>query len=273
MDEEQALLAAVNDAPDEDAPRLAYARYVDNREPDYAEFIRLQIERARLERELHERVGNPTAREQELLSRHYNKWGRYIQRYLRDAPVPREDDQGWQFDRGFIAFARMEPENFVALGQRLFDMAPIQHADLYGGSEPVRPLFAAPHLDRLDSLSLTGTGLDDDDAIAIANCEGLRRATWLDLSDNRIGQRGAEALAASPIFENKVVVDLTGNPYDPTRRASWDYDGSLAFSYLPEEGVRIEQNLGRRIPWLHYVQLYPIPDRYHTKWCHISELD
>ena len=123
--------------------------------------------------------------------------------------------------------------------------APIQHADLYGGTEPVRGLFPSRLLERLDSLSLWNTGLTDDDAIALANCEALRRATWIDLSKNRIGERGVEALAASPIFENKVVVNLSGNPYNPGRRASWDYDGSLASSFLPEEGLRIQQRLGR----------------------------
>ena len=266
MTHELDLLAAINEVPDDDAPRLTYATFVENREPAYAEFIHLQIERSRHERERHEYVGNPSARELALLRSHYNKWGHYIERYMRDAPVQREDDQGWQFDRGFIAFARMEPENFIALGQRLFDMAPIQHAELYGGTGPIRPLFDSPYLARLDSLSLWRAGLTDDDAVALANCEALRRATWIDLSDNHIGQAGMEALAASPIFENKVVVRLAGNPFDPTRRPSWDWDGSLASSYLPEEGVLIEEKVGRRVPWLHYVQLSPIPDRYHAKW-------
>lgn len=267
------LLDAVNRAPDDDAPRLAYANFVAEREPDYAEFIRLQIARANAERADKARVGNPSAREVELLRKHYMKWGHYIQRYCRDAPIPDEYDQGWGFERGFIAFVRMEAENFVALGQRLFDMAPIQHADLYGGTEPVRDVFNSQHLAKLDSLSLRKAGLDDDDAIALASCEYLQRATWIDLSENRIGRRGVEALAASPIFGNKVVVDLRENPWDPGDRPSWDWDGSLAWAHPPEEGQVIEAQLGRRVPWFHYVRMSPVPDRFHTKWCDVLKLD
>jgi uncharacterized protein (TIGR02996 family) len=173
----QELLAQVNAAPDDDTPRLAYADFVQDSEPEYAEFVRLQIARTSAERARKAPSGVPAGREQDLLLRYYEKWGHYIQRYLRDARDPYRYDQGWQFERGFIAFARLEPENFVALGQRLFDMAPIQHADLYDGSEPVRPLFTCPQLGKLDSLSLWRTKLTDDDAIAIANCEALARAT------------------------------------------------------------------------------------------------
>lgn len=208
-----------------------------------------------------------------MLSKHYSEWGHYIQRYVRDATVPRADDQGWLFDRGFSAFVRMEPENFVALGARLFTMAPVQHADLYGGEGSVRPLFAAPGLARLDSLSLRGVGMNDDDAIELAQCEFLRRATWLDLSDNKIGQRGVEALAASPILANKVVVDLSGNPWDPGDRPSWDTDGSLAWAHPAEEGRVIEERLGRRVPWFHYVRRGVVPDRFNAKWCEPLSLE
>lgn len=261
------LLQAVNESPDDDAPRLAYADFVASREPDYAEFVRLQIARSAAERREHALTGRASARERELLAKHYAKWGHYIQRYVRDAPLPREDDQGWGFDRGFIAFVRMEPENFVALGERLFTMAPVQHADLYGGEGNVRPLFAAPQLARLDSLSLRNAGLDDDDAIALANCDFLRRAAWLDLSDNKIGERGVEALAASAVFANKVVVMMDGNPCNPCDRPSWDWDGSLAFAHPSRAGARIEEKLGRRVAWFHYVRRGAVPDRFHAKWC------
>jgi uncharacterized protein (TIGR02996 family) len=260
------LLSGVYSAPDDDMPRLAYATHIEERNPERAEFIRLQVLRAQDERKLRVPFGSPSAREMELLEKNYEKWGHYIQRYLRDPIVPQRFDHGWQFDRGFISFVRLEPENFLALGQRLFDMAPVQHADLYGGSEPVRPLFQSPYLARLDSLSLWKCGLDDDDAVALANCEGLQRATWIDLSENRIGKRGIEALAASPIFANKVVVDLHGNPYDPSERAKYDWDGSLAFAYMPEEAQAIEQKLGRPVLWFHCATREPMPDRFHVKW-------
>ena len=47
---ERALLTAIADSPDEDTPRLVYADWLDeNGDPDKAEFIRVQIELARLD--------------------------------------------------------------------------------------------------------------------------------------------------------------------------------------------------------------------------------
>lgn len=267
MTAELDLLDAVYRAPDDDAPRLAYADVIAGSSPDWAEFIRLQVARAEVERRARAPVGTPSAREAALLAANYAAWGHYIERYVRDAPVPRADDQGWLFDRGFVAFVRMEPENFAALGDELFAMAPIQHADLYGGDAGgARALLASPQLAKLDSLSLWRTGLDDDDAVALASCEFLRRATWLDLSDNQIGPRGVEALAASPILANKVVVDLRGNPCDPGDQPSYDWDGSLAWSYPSARADEIEAKLGRAVPWFHYLRLSQVPDRFHAKW-------
>jgi uncharacterized protein (TIGR02996 family) len=263
---ERELFAAVCAAPDDDAPRLAYADFIERSEPDYAEFIRLQVARAAEERARKAPRGNMGPREQELWLKHYAEWGRYIQKYVRDSRVPHRYDQGWGFERGFIAFVRMEPENFIALGERLFRMAPVQHADLYDGSEPVRPLFASPLLAKLDSLSLWRTKLDDDDAIAIAQCQPLSRATWLDLRDNNISERGVRALAESPYMQNKVVLDLRGNPCDPGEEASYDSQGTVADAGLPEVARRIERELGRRVPWFRTVFKLTPPDRYHAKW-------
>lgn len=262
---ERDLFAAVTAAPDDDAPRLAYADFIARSEPEYAEFIRLQVARATDERARGAPTGDMSPREHELWRKHYAQWGHYIQRYCRDARAPDAYDQGWGFHRGFIGFVRMEPENFVALGERLFRMAPIQHADLYDGSEPVRPLFDSPELAKLDSLSLWRTGLTDDDAIAIAKCEPLSRATWLDLRDNQITLKGVRALAESPYMHNKIVLDLRGNPFDPGDIPSYDGAGTLADWGPPYEAQQIQRELGRGVPWFRRVFRKPMPDRYHAK--------
>ena len=42
---ERDLFAAVCAAPDDDAPRLAYAGFIQKSEPEYAEFIRSEIDK------------------------------------------------------------------------------------------------------------------------------------------------------------------------------------------------------------------------------------
>jgi uncharacterized protein (TIGR02996 family) len=260
----QELLAQISATPDDDAPRLAYADHVQASEPDYAEFVRLQIARHADERRRESLRGEPFGREAILLRQHGLDWAHYIEKYVRESPIDRRD-QGWGFERGFIAFARMEPENFVALGERLFMMAPIQHADLYGGEGPVMPLFSSPFLARLDSLSLRGNNLGDDEAVAMANCEFLRRCTWLDLSNNKIGERGLEALVRSPIMANKSQIIMEGNPWDPVDRPSYDWDGSIADVIAGYAASAMESRVGHKVPWFH-TAMRPQPDRFHAKY-------
>lgn len=256
------LLDQVSARPDDDQPRLAYADHVEPYEPDYAEFVRLQVARANVEKQTKALRSQWGAREHELYSKHELEWARYIQKYVRES----QTDHGWGFERGFIGFVRMEPENFVALGDRLFIMAPVQHADLYGGREPVRPLFSSPSLARLDSLSLAGAGLDDDDAEALAACDYLQRCTWLDLSRNKISLRGVKALARSPMMRNKVVVNLRHNPVDPIERPDLDYDGTILNITQSNLAKDIEAEVGP-VPWFTYPWDSPgPPDRFHARW-------
>jgi uncharacterized protein (TIGR02996 family) len=67
MSDVAALLAAIRAAPDDDAPRLVYADWLDEHgQPERAEFIRLQIELARKESPKLRR------RETELLAEHHD---------------------------------------------------------------------------------------------------------------------------------------------------------------------------------------------------------
>jgi uncharacterized protein (TIGR02996 family) len=60
----------VIESPEDDGPRLVYADWLDEQgEHDRAEFIRLQIELARLTPD-HPKVGSLKAREQELLAQY-----------------------------------------------------------------------------------------------------------------------------------------------------------------------------------------------------------
>jgi uncharacterized protein (TIGR02996 family) len=87
MSDATALLAAIRAAPDDDAPRLIYADWLDEHgQPERAEFIRVQIELARHD--------SPTLRQREaaLLAEHHDALaGPLAAPHLR-----------FRFDRGFI---------------------------------------------------------------------------------------------------------------------------------------------------------------------------
>jgi uncharacterized protein (TIGR02996 family) len=73
-DQGAALLQAIADAPEDDTPRLVYADWLDEHgDGARAEFIRVQIERARLPRD-DNRQAELAAREKQLLDRHRDPW-------------------------------------------------------------------------------------------------------------------------------------------------------------------------------------------------------
>ena len=86
VSDEQALLHAVWAEPDDDAPRLVYADWLEeNGQTERAEFIRVQCQRAQ--------GGEPQRdREEQLLSVHRNEW----LAELRSSALP------WRFHRGFV---------------------------------------------------------------------------------------------------------------------------------------------------------------------------
>jgi uncharacterized protein (TIGR02996 family) len=163
MSEQQALLRAVIDRPDEDAPRLVYADWLDEHgpaEPDRARaaFIRLQVEAARLD-EYDPRRLDLEGQAEALLNAQ------------REAGEPRAwlaGLEGWgvnhhytSFERGFPTVATVKPDELLDRGHELWAVTPIRRLNTWEGWRPgTEPRDAAfvrcPHLDRLRSLNVQG---------------------------------------------------------------------------------------------------------------------
>ncbi len=74
MTDDEALLRAITDQPDEDTPRLVYADYLDEQgQHDRAEFIRVQVELAQLPAN-DPRRNQLYERQAQLLHAHHRKW-------------------------------------------------------------------------------------------------------------------------------------------------------------------------------------------------------
>src|SRR5262245_25827204 len=94
MSDEKALLAAIWDEPYDDSVRLVYADWLDERgQPERAEFIRLQIERARLD----EWDDLPPA----LRQREQALWRKWRRRWRAHLP---KKQRSCNFHRGFPLF-------------------------------------------------------------------------------------------------------------------------------------------------------------------------
>src|SRR5438309_575800 len=92
----EAFLASILETPDDDVPRLIYADWLDDQgDTERAEFIRLQIELARLS-ECGLRAEELEKREEKLLGEHEERWTAPLR-----AVLP-EDVATAVFHRGFV---------------------------------------------------------------------------------------------------------------------------------------------------------------------------
>jgi uncharacterized protein (TIGR02996 family) len=227
---EESLQHAILEDPDDDAPRLAYADWLDEHaDPDRAEFIRAQIERARLPE------GDPRRfelekREAQLLRLHKKAWRRPLPSWARRDAV---------FHRGFVVKVYVEAEAFLASGDALFTAQPVVDVGLrhtrghlaavaaspllrrlqglsliWGevGPEVAEAVASSPHVGNLKRLDLQGSCIGDRGARALANCPNLGSLDSLCLASCSIGVPGVRALAATRNLPRLTILDLAGNP-------------------------------------------------------------
>jgi uncharacterized protein (TIGR02996 family) len=220
------LVELVLARPDDDAPRLVYADWLDERGNPRGEFIRLQCALARLGPDDPRRPAL-SERERLLSARHRAEW---------DRPLAGLAD-GWDYRRGFPDAARGTARLFLEKAGLLLRTAPVRELDVHDVSGLLTPLAQAswlerlrgltvyasrnaavapalagsPQVQRLEALRLGRNAIGDDGAAAIAGSPFLARLRELDLGENRLGPAAAAALAASPHLGQVERLDLSGN--------------------------------------------------------------
>lgn len=251
------LAAAVAADPLADEPRLAYAGAVSARDPERAEFIRMEVEltrrRAGLPAQTSQDDGELSWRSHEKMTTRGREWARGLRNLVG----------GFGFYRGFVESVLLDATAFLDLAPRLYRLAPVLQLDLSGVTPVAARLFGSPHLRQIRTLSLLRNELGDAEAELIAASPHLGELRWLDLSLNRIGAAGVEALAASPNLPRLEWVGLRTNPVaDPTPQHADEYDADSAVA------TGLMARYGRR-EWLsaHSRALWP-PDRdcYAAGW-------
>jgi uncharacterized protein (TIGR02996 family) len=227
LTEHESFLRAIYDAPEDDTPRLVYADFLEeNGEPDRAELIRTQCERAR----------SAGVASGAILTRARSAGTVAVEVRLTAGP-PRLAGPPPSYDRGFPLpvrtaelsaaqladlggfrewVVRSRPEVFAATEVRVTG-GPIDSAG------PVETLFGSPALARMTRLGLKGewrwTGRAEQvsdhyrsviaeqilavvvtpaGVRALAECPGARRLTALDLTYNGLDDWAARLLAGSP---------------------------------------------------------------------------
>jgi uncharacterized protein (TIGR02996 family) len=250
--EDEGLLQAIIAEPDDDAPRLVYADWLDDHDrPERARLIRVQCEHHQLT-ELDDAAtkGRRAALAAEivaLLKKHKAAWlaelpfcGGVFWR-----PAPNDHSPAGIFERGFINMIMAEsPTALLGDGEREFAVAPVQR--LYLGwlgpraarkfaqwpflarlrsleargaeDRSVAELARSPHLGSLRRLKLAACGITAWGAEALAGADWLGGLNHLDLSANLIDDTGARALAGAPRLDGLRCLDLRFNPLTATGR-------------------------------------------------------
>jgi uncharacterized protein (TIGR02996 family) len=193
MSDARGLLLAICEQPEDDAPRLIYADWLDEHgasEDDRAraEFIRLQCEAARLplgdeDIEAAERRTRLELRADDLL-RSDEARTRWVVPVT--APPPGISFRGMTdggFVRGFPRFALAGPTQFLALGEELFRLNPV-HIVLSRSStshqltpEPIEQFLDAPWLRRIRRLDSIMDGRSGERLLRAENLIGLEELT------------------------------------------------------------------------------------------------
>jgi uncharacterized protein (TIGR02996 family) len=213
--DERAFLDAICDQPDDDTARLVYADWLtENGQPNRGEFIRVEIELARTP----PTTENDERRRRVLLERRADLLKRYKSVWLAPfLPFAKESS----FDRGFIRQVIVPPNTFLQEAEKWFALTPLTqvkftscHAWDAGTASYtwwVDPLFASPHLSRLEALDLETLELGAAAVERLAEHPDLSRLRELALAWNAVRSAGATVLANMSQLRNLEALDLRNN--------------------------------------------------------------
>lgn len=232
------LTAAVTADPLADEPRLAYAGAVEDRDPERAAAILMQVEltrrRADHPAQTSQDDGELSWRSHEKVTTRGPEWARSLRNLVG----------GYGFYRGFVESVRLDAAAFLDLAPRLYRLAPVLQLDLSGVGPVARQLFGSPQLRQIRTLSLLRNELGDAEAELIAASPHLANLLWLNAGLNRIGAAGLEALAASPNLPRLEWLGFRVNAVgDPTPQHADEYDADSAVAR------ELQARYGPR-PWL-----------------------
>ncbi|MFQ3649125.1 MAG: TIGR02996 domain-containing protein [Gemmataceae bacterium] len=208
------LLDDVIENPDEDAPRLVMAdwleEYGDQVAQDRARFIRLQVRRAQLS-DYSPEAWACRSEELRLLRRHRLAWLTRLDRFVSKAT----------FQRGFAESLVLGVAQFVKNADTLFRLTPVRQLQLLRLAQTkltMPDLAAVPGLNRLRGLSLRHSNLGDERVAELLQVLPLAHLESLDLSGCNLGVRSLDRLAKLPLPRLRSLTLANNNILDRAER-------------------------------------------------------
>jgi uncharacterized protein (TIGR02996 family) len=237
MNQHDAFLEAILEAPDDDAERLIFADWLTEQGDPRGDFIRLQIHLAR-------HPDDPqrftlARREKQLLAQHRPDWLGPLAAHAGDC----------RFERGFLAGVTLDADFFLRSVRDIFTDHPlIQHVRFLNAAACLRALgqcrylqrltsidlgnqdlnahaaewepqrsrladfFDSPHLGSLTRLALRDCGMRSQYLYELATGRTVSRLRVLDLHLNQVDDGGVYDLSVYAGFEELYELVLSSNP-------------------------------------------------------------
>jgi uncharacterized protein (TIGR02996 family) len=197
--ERQAFVEEIAAHPDDDAPRLVYADWLEERGDPQGQFIRVQCELARMpdSRQWDELL----RREAELLQQHRDEWLQpFAGGLIRGV-----------FHRGVLDQVEVEPQAFLDRHSEWFRRYPLitLQVNLRGISHETFTGIA--QLRQVRSLRLSSSGLGDERCVYVLGGPYIGPLKELWLSSNDLGPSALGWIASSPLAKTLEVLIVSGN--------------------------------------------------------------
>jgi uncharacterized protein (TIGR02996 family) len=208
------LLHAIAESPEDDAPRLVYADWLEERGDPRHELIRVQLELARLD-EGDDRRWELLARERRLLRAHGKHWAGPLRRFVKR----------YYFRRGFVEGVTLRAAAFLENAGELFRLAPVRIVRLLDAVPHLPDLGASPHLAHVRSLDLRHQPITREGLQTLLNSPHLTGLNSLNLRGTHLcNSPGMRFLAGCPALANLTALDLSDHHNDATlnRREFWE---------------------------------------------------
>lgn len=204
MDHERAFLQAIRETPDDDAPRLIYADWLEEQGGGEwaarAAFIRIQCRLAELPEDDPARDALEDE-EADLLAEYERTWTEPLHGIAEE----------WKFERGFIEHLAIRGENLFTHAERLFEFAPLRSLHPLMHFKDVPHLAACPQLQGVEALDFHRCHLNDRALQHLLTSPYLTRLHTLDLVGNGITTAGMQTLLHSHLFPRLRRLDLSNN--------------------------------------------------------------
>lgn len=185
--QEHDFLQAICESPDDVAPRLVYADWLDEQGDPRGEFIRVQCERETLS-ERDPRCRDLDFRSRSLLAQYRNVWARPVRKWSRVT----------EYHRGFVEDITLRTDAFLESGEELLSISPVRRVKLTHLKDQVEALAACPLLSRIHELSLRDT------KFGLAKLKVFLKSPWIksiqgfDFSFNGLSQSAVREILATP---------------------------------------------------------------------------